>query len=360
MERFTPEISVIMAVHNGEKFLQYTVDSILKQSFTSFELIVIDDASTDSTPDILNRYAQSDHRLRIVTNEENLKLARSLNKGLGLARGKYIARMDADDICLPDRFEKQYRFMEENSDIDVSSCKYFTLCDGVVTPCVLGRKCDSESIKAMFLFFCPILHPGVIAKAEVLKRYRYDPLHTCSEDLDLWTRMIADGVRFACSDDYLMLYRIHKNSITQSTADKQKVEVLQSERAYYSAMLSKLPSDEENFYINGVYFRHGGDIERFFRFYKFILTENRKKGLFKKNAVVSATTEVLAEYNRNFKMNFFDKLFMLRFGGFAFLAELIARKRQSKKDIAAAEMSARQAGLERLSGEIPTYKFLER
>lgn len=360
MEQLTPEISVIMAVHNGEKFLQYTVDSILKQSFTSFELIVIDDASTDSTPDILKRYAASDHRICIVTNEENLRLARSLNKGLELARGKYIVRMDADDICLPERFERQYRFMEENSDIDVSSCKYFTLNDGAVTPCVMGRRCDGESIKAMFLFFCPILHPGVIAKAEVLKRYRYDPLHTCSEDLDLWTRMIADGVRFACSGDYLMLYRIHKNSITRSTADKQKVEVLQSERAYYSAMLSGLPSNEEDFYINGVYFRHGGDLKHFFRFYKFIITENRKKGLFKKSAVVSATAEVLAEYNRNFKMGLFGKLYMLRFGGFTFLSELKARKKQSKKDIAAAEMSARQADLERVTGDVLTYKFLER
>ena len=109
----TPEISVIMSVYNGEEYLESAIESVMNQTFKDWELIVINDCSTDSTAEILDRLAKKDERIKVHPNEVNLRLPKSLNKAISLCSGKYIARMDADDICLPERFEKQYKFMEE-------------------------------------------------------------------------------------------------------------------------------------------------------------------------------------------------------------------------------------------------------
>ena len=115
-----PKISLIMSVYNGEDYLVEAIESVLNQTFKEFELIVINDCSTDSTGEILNRFAELDKRVKVHTNEVNLRLPSSLNKAITLAQGKYIARMDADDICLPERLEKQYNFMENNPSVPSS------------------------------------------------------------------------------------------------------------------------------------------------------------------------------------------------------------------------------------------------
>lgn len=112
-----PEITVLMTVYNEERFLRQAIDSILAQTYPHFELLVVDDASTDDSPAILASY--TDPRVRVVTNEENMGCPRSSNRGLSLARGRYIARMDADDIAFPNRLEVQHAFMERHPDIDL-------------------------------------------------------------------------------------------------------------------------------------------------------------------------------------------------------------------------------------------------
>ena len=107
-----PDISVIMSVYNGEKYLEEAIESVRNQTFQNWELVVINDCSTDSTAEMLADFAIKDERIKVHTNEVNLKLPTSLNKAISLSAGKYIARMDADDICLPDRLEKQYKFMD--------------------------------------------------------------------------------------------------------------------------------------------------------------------------------------------------------------------------------------------------------
>src|SRR5688572_1551532 len=109
-----PVISVLMSVYNGASYLPESVESILAQTFTDFEFIIIDDCSVDETPQILNTYAQGDSRIRIIRNPENKGLTASLNIGLAEAQGKYVARQDADDISLPQRFEKQIQSLEGN------------------------------------------------------------------------------------------------------------------------------------------------------------------------------------------------------------------------------------------------------
>ena len=340
MEQIAPEISVVMAVYNGERYLKDTMDSILSQSFSSFELIVINDASTDSTPELLQEYAASDDRVKVYTNATNLRLANSLNRGIELAGGKYILRMDADDICLKDRFEKQYRYMETHPEVDLSYCKFFAMYENKLIPCGLSRKCDYDSIKAMFLFFDPVLHPGVIVKSSVMKKYRYDPLHTCSEDLDLWTRMLVDGVKMTSSGDFLMLYRIHASSITAKTKDKQALEVLESEKIFYQNTLFSLSDEEAEFFTHYVYFRDQFDMQKLYHFYRKIVKANRKTKAFSKSAVVEAIVEILAEYNRDGKLGFAQKISMLRFGGVRFVKAFIARKKNSRKDMELAALTA--------------------
>ena len=159
-----PKISLIMSVYNGEDYLAEAIESVLNQTFKDFELIVINDCSTDSTGEILNRFAELDKRVKVHTNEVNLRLPSSLNKAISYAQGKYIARMDADDICLPERLEKQYEFMEDNPSVALSSCKFMTLKNGVISSGGCGGKSDNESIKALLLVTNPILHPGIIQK----------------------------------------------------------------------------------------------------------------------------------------------------------------------------------------------------
>ena len=164
-----PDVSVIMSVYNGETYLREAINSVINQTFKTWELIVINDCSTDSTAQILEEISSLDERVKVHPNEVNLRLPTSLNKAISLCEGKYIARMDADDICLPDRLEKQFKFMEENPDVDLSSCRFMTVKNGVYSSGGAGGRCDSKALRAMLLVSNPLLHPGVIAKAEVMR-----------------------------------------------------------------------------------------------------------------------------------------------------------------------------------------------
>ncbi|SVC41049.1 uncharacterized protein METZ01_LOCUS293903, partial [marine metagenome] len=116
VESNLPLITVLMPVYNGAKYLNEAIDSILNQTFQNFEFIIIDDGSTDDSVKIIKSY--DDNRIRLVENRNNLGQSETLNKGLSLTRGKYIARMDQDDISMPERLKKQFEFMENNSDVD--------------------------------------------------------------------------------------------------------------------------------------------------------------------------------------------------------------------------------------------------
>ena len=345
-----PQISIIMSVYNGEKYLAEAIDSIIAQTFTDWELIVINDCSTDLTGDILERYSVADSRIKVHTNEVNLKLPTSLNKAISLSTGRYIARMDADDICLPDRFEKQFAYMEENPDIFLSSCRFLTLKNGVAAPGGCGGRCDSEALKAMLLVTNPILHPGVIARAELLKEFEYDTTLTCTEDLELWIRMAKQNIKMEILPEYLLLYRLHDKQITSTTLEKQRTEVLKIQRSYYERYLNPMDEMTENFYIQGIYFNTDLDIKKFLSFSKWIKKVNRKRKLINKDAIDYALFDVLAEYKRH-GMSKVEILFgMLSFNPIFLLKELVRRKIVANCDAMMCLQAAEKIGLERVSG----------
>lgn len=351
-----PEISVIMSVYNGETYLKEAIESVVKQTFKNWELIIINDCSTDSTSEILAEFASNDERIKVYTNEVNLKLPTSLNKAISLCNGKYIARMDADDICLPDRFEKQYKFMEENQDVALSSCRFMTVKNGVYASGGAGGRCDNEALRAMLLVVNPILHPGVIAKAEVMKKFNYDTTLTCTEDLELWTRMAMDNQKMQILPECLLIYRLHDKQITSTTLERQHTEVLKIQKKYYSSLLREMDKEMQEFYISGIYFKENTDIHKFIEYAKWLKSVTAKN--FDKNTINYALFEILAEYKRCGVSKSDVLKAMLKFNPFFLVKEIIRRKQTAKKDIFKCMKVARYVGLKQTSGtrEFPIFE----
>ena len=352
-----PKISLIMSVYNGEDYLRDAIESVLNQTFKDFELIVINDCSTDKTYEILKRFTELDERVKVHTNEVNLRLPSSLNKAISYAQGKYIARMDADDICLAERLEKQYNFMENNPSVALSSCRFMTLKNGVISSGGCGGKSDNESIKALLLVTNPILHPGIIAKADAIRSLGYDKNFTCTEDMELWTRFVMAGYDIEIIPEYLMIYRLHDKQITETTLEKQHKEVIAIQKNYYGALLETMNSEQEEFYIRGIYFRENKDIDRFCEFYKWLKAVNRKTKAFSKDALNYAMFEILAEYKRKGITK--TKLIkaMLLFGIPYLVSEIPGRKKRARIDGLKCIKSAEKIGLKQTRGtlEFPTF-----
>lgn len=202
------KISVVMAAYNAEKYLKEAMDSILSQTFGDFELIVIDDASADGSGQILRGYAAKDSRVVVLVNEQNLGLTKSLNKGLSVAKGEYIARMDADDISVPDRFEKQVAFLDSHPDYSFVSCigRYIDE-DGKEEQLRLFPE-TNEEIYAMMPKVDAVMHPGVMFRREDIRKIGdYCEDFRVVQDYDLWFRGMAAGYKFYNIQEPLVLFR---------------------------------------------------------------------------------------------------------------------------------------------------------
>lgn len=351
----TPDISVIMSVYNGETYLEEAIESVRAQSFQNWELVVINDCSTDATAEMLAAFAAKDERIKVHTNEVNLKLPKSLNKAISLSAGKYIARMDADDICLPDRLEKQYRFMEENPDVSLSSCRFMTVKNGVYASGGASGRSDDAALRALLLIRNPILHPGVIAKAEVMKKHQYDTTLTCTEDLELWTRMAMAGEKLAVLPECLLIYRLHEKQITSTTLARQHTEVLKIQETYYGTLLQEMPEEMQTFYISGVYFTETPDMAKFLTYANWLRRTSAEH--FEKAVIDYVLLEVLAEYKRHGIAKADILKAMLCFNPVFLAKELLRRKRAAKQDIEKCLKIARSLDLVQTAGtkEFPIF-----
>lgn len=209
-----PEISVIMPVYNTGTYLKEAIDSILLQTFTDFEFIIVNDGSTDHSRDVIKSY--TDSRIRYLPNEKNEGLSYTLNKGVAAAQGRYIARMDGDDISLPERFEKQLAFLnEKNADLVATTVKRIG-SDGQPLPDWHADVAHQtyQQIKHYLPKDNCLAHPTVLGKAELFKRYPYQQEQRLAEDYDLWLRLIAAGYRIEKMKEPLLLHRILHTSFT--------------------------------------------------------------------------------------------------------------------------------------------------
>lgn len=226
----TPLISVIMSIYNGEKYLDQALCSILNQTLSNIEFIIIDDGSTDSTKKIISSYI--DDRIKFIQNTQNIGLAASLNKGISIARGKYIARMDSDDVSYPERLAKQYSVMEGDQKIDLTGTSAIAISElDVLTgklPMVLGHKAIcSKPWRGFYL-----AHPTWMARREWLHKYKYAiPQSYYSEDQELLLRSFEES-KFACLPEVLFAYRI-RSKVSMYKLLKARWAVLGFQKAYF-------------------------------------------------------------------------------------------------------------------------------
>jgi len=207
----SPRVSIIMPVFNTAPYLKEAVDSVLNQSFRDFELIILDDASTDESSSILNTY--SDSRIVRYTSDKNIGLANILNIGLEMVRGEYIARMDSDDISLPTRLQTEVDYLNSHPKIDLVSCGMQQF--GLANRTLLYK----ESLWLVCynaFFFSPILHASSMWRKKSFEdnglRYRQERVP--SEDYDLWARALCKGLKLINIPEILYKYRIHGNQNT--------------------------------------------------------------------------------------------------------------------------------------------------
>lgn len=212
-----PLISVVLPVYNGECHLERSINSILKQDFQDFEFIIINDGSVDKTREIINSY--SDSRIKYIENSSNQGIVRSLNRGLHLSKGKFIARMDSDDLSYPNRFSMQIKHMENYPEIDIlSSCIYIKGLGA------LGKMLTDIDISILLLFCNPIFHPTVMMSLESLRKYKlyYDVNARYCEDYKLWIDSKMSGLNIHRCSDVLLDYSIGTERISHIKSSAQK------------------------------------------------------------------------------------------------------------------------------------------
>ena len=211
-----PFVSVIMSMFNAERFLEQAVQSILEQTYRNFEFIIIDDGSKDGSWDIAARFGQADPRIRLIRLERNQGVSTACNAGLEIAQGKYIARMDSDDMSLPDRFSRQVEFMEAHPEIGVlgAGMRYMDESGKLLgTP---PQFHGDLSIRWNLLFENPFFNPTVMLRTSIMNQFelRYQPWAIYGEeDYELWSRflLVAKGENLP---EIVLYYRLHSNSIT--------------------------------------------------------------------------------------------------------------------------------------------------
>ena len=225
-----PAVSVIMPVHNGRAWLELALTSILRQSLTSLELIVVDDGSDDGSREVLDRLAGRDSRMRVL-HLPRLGLAAALNRGLAEARAPLIARLDADDIAHPTRLERQARFMAQHPEVGVLGAWALEI-DRHGRP--RGRRMpapDSEALKRGLVEANPFVHSSIMARADLLRDLGgYRPAFEAAEDYDLWLRA-AEVTELANLPEFLVCYRVHDQGVSRRDPLRQAFSVRLAQRA---------------------------------------------------------------------------------------------------------------------------------
>lgn len=231
-----PLVSILMPVYKTAPYLREAMDSMLCQTFKDFELIVLNDCSPDNAEEILDAY--DDSRIVRYKGENNVGLSNVLNVGIGMARGKYIARMDSDDISLPNRLQIQVDYLETHSEIDLASVgmQLFGAKESVWI-----RERNPEKVKIEALFHSPVLHASSMWRKDSFERHglRFRQEMVPAEDYDLWTRAMLKGLKLVNLPEVLYEYRIHEAQATVQT-DKTAAKSREVQMAYLHESLPSL------------------------------------------------------------------------------------------------------------------------
>lgn len=231
-----PLVSILMPVYKTAPYLREAMDSMLSQTFTDYELIVLNDCSPDDAETVLDAY--TDSRIVRYKGEKNAGLSNVLNVGIGMARGKYIARMDSDDVSLPERLQVQVDYLETHPEIDLVSVgmQLFGAREDVWV-----RELDYEKVKINALFHSPILHASSVWRKDSFENQglRFRQERVPAEDYDLWTRALVKGLKLVNLPDVLYKYRMHPSQATVQ-ADKTSAKSREVQQEYLRLALPSL------------------------------------------------------------------------------------------------------------------------
>ena len=238
-------ISVILPVYNAESYLSESIQSILKQTFEDFEFLILNDGSTDKSKEII--LAQTDNRIQYFENRNNQGLIRTLNKALYFAKGKYIARMDADDLCANTRFQRQLDFFSQDRNVDILGTNQYI----VGTDERISHQLTNEENEVKLLLQPAVAHSSVMMKRQALldNELYYDRLALHAEDYKLWIDASLCGLSIKNLPEYLCGYRIHNNQISKTRSYLQKMVTDNIRLAYAKRFFKEIIDGNEKEYF---------------------------------------------------------------------------------------------------------------
>jgi glycosyltransferase involved in cell wall biosynthesis len=223
-----------MSVYNGGKYLGESIQSILGQTFSNFEFIIINDCSTDNSLTIINDYIKKDKRIVLINNSRNLGLTKSLNLGIKEARGKYIARIDSDDIALPNRLKTQYDFLEKNKDIFLVGSSSYTIDESGKVRTIKKVLTNVEYIRDKLSIQNCISHPTIMFKNE---GFTYRENFVYSQDYDFYLILLSNHKKITNLVEPLIKYRISTNAISWSKKSAQNNFALRAKEFYHQRLV---------------------------------------------------------------------------------------------------------------------------
>lgn len=226
----SPKASVIIPSYNSANYIKVAIESVIGQTFKDWELIIVDDCSSDDTIKIVKEFLKKDKRVKLSTSNKNIGPHKNMNRGLDLCKGEYIVKLDADDYMYSHRIEKQVNFLDENKDVGVLGGA-IEVCDENLN-FINTRKypITDEKCKAKLFYYSPFAHPAVTFRKSVFEKCdKYDPNISMACDIDLWFRL-GLLTKLANLEDIIVKYRVHHNSISQKNIRKQELETLEVRR----------------------------------------------------------------------------------------------------------------------------------
>jgi len=243
MSSQNPEISVIIPVYNAEEFLDETISSVLSQTFKNFEFIIVNDKSTDSSKEIIQKYAKRDKRIIVLNNPKNMGCVNTRNRGIKKAKGKYIVAFDADDVCLPERFEIQFNYLEKHPEIYMVGGSAIIIDEKGNKLGVFSKYNNPKKVTKKLETTNCMLHPSIMHRNT--QEFFYREKFSISDDYDFILSVLSAGKKITNLSDFVIKYRVNQNSAT--FIKKNPDYFYQKAKEFYKQRIETGKDDYENF-----------------------------------------------------------------------------------------------------------------
>lgn len=305
-----PKVSIVMPAYNAERYIREAIESILNQTFTDFEFIIINDGSTDRTREIILEY--DDPRIVLLENEKNSGIVVALNRGIQLASGEYVARMDSDDISLCNRIERQVMFLDNHKDVGIVGSALQVFGERIIEQNRFFSE-SKEKLKAELLFNSCLAHPTVMFRRSLIQNSNecYDIQFAGIEDFDLWWKL-AQVTDIGCINEVLLRYRSHEKQVTKEKSDARLDRSFKFlERRLQTLQIAFSEEEKKTLimysYSNWEYF-NSETLTLFVDILYRIFKNNRTKKIFEQNALKEVTGPAVLLSSNNARISRIEKI----------------------------------------------------